>query len=198
MSVSAIGSYSSVSFAPAMPSVNPSQQAGLSSGQLPGVSQASSPFGNSGGSLSQNAVAALQITGLNVSGSGQSSATANGVSAQQAVNSFVLTLYQSVQAESLNGAGGSSSTSTNAGGYGGFQDNLQKLLQDVSNGVRNPATTKLMAAFKNLEQQLGGAPAAAPSQQAALHDFMQNLVNLQNNSQFSSSSGLGSLVNTRA
>ncbi|MEN3809279.1 hypothetical protein ABH309_02910 [Chromobacterium piscinae] len=145
---------------------------------------------------------ALLLSGINVSASsaaGESGpGTAGGASgetqagaAQQALHAFVHAVYQAVQAESFSSGDSGSSPSD---GYGAFQDNLQKLLQDVGNGVQSSATQNLASALRDLQHSLGGSAAASMSRQGSLHDFLQNLVTRQNSPL--NSSGLWALWST--
>ncbi|QEL56085.1 hypothetical protein [Chromobacterium paludis] len=210
MAISAVDSIHSFRFAPvSAPGVLAAQGA---ANQPPLVNAPQEKSKDSGGiDFSRNVVTALQLTGFNVSGAPRQSGYARvagilgfdalapspGSQVQTALNTFINQMYRAVQAESLDSSGYASEQDPSAGGSGDFQSNLQRLMQDVSNGVRNNATTRLNAAFKDLQQALGGSPAGAPSSQAALRTFMQNLMNLQS-SQLASLQSSGSLVDTRS
>ncbi|WP_046155676.1 hypothetical protein [Chromobacterium vaccinii] len=146
---------------------------------------------------------ALQLSGINVSASSAAGESGPGAvggasgEAQQALHAFVHTVYQAAQAESFSSGDSDGGLGSPSDGYGAFQDNLQKLLQDVGNGVQSSATQNRASAFRDLQHSLGGSAAASMSRQGSLHDFLQNLVTLQN-SPLNSSGALGSLVNTSA
>ncbi|MEN2425732.1 hypothetical protein [Chromobacterium vaccinii] len=207
MSISAISNpFSSIGYAPAInPLSPPLAQNGADASQTVG---ASSGGGQSAGGFGQSVMLALQMSGINVSASSAAGESGPGAvggasgetlagAAQQALHTFVHAVYQAVQAESFSSGDPGGGLGSPSDGYGAFQDNLQKLLQDVGNGVQSSATQNLASAFRDLQHSLGGSAAASMSRQGSLHDFLQNLVTLQN-SPLNSSGALGSLVNTSA
>ncbi|KUM04551.1 hypothetical protein AWB61_12275 [Chromobacterium sp. F49] len=168
------------------------------------------------GGFGQEVALALQQSGLNLAAAGnynnagertgdagpQNNAIgalsgSAGSNVQQALHTFVHAVYQAVQAEGLSSSTAGAGQGPASSGYGDFQSNLQKLLQDVSNGSQNGATTSLASAFKDLQQSLGSGNGTGGSQQASLHTFLQNLLTLQND-QALSAGGVGSLLNTSA
>ncbi|AUH50177.1 hypothetical protein CXB49_04755 [Chromobacterium sp. ATCC 53434] len=215
MSLGAVGSSLPVSYLPAA-------SAGALPRTEPGGANAAGAARNGrdngpGSGFGQEVVLALQQSGVNVigamTGAGSASGKAGdsdaggigavgapsaGGNVQQALHTFVHAVYQAVQSEGLSGGGtGNGQQGPAAGGYGDFQSNLQQLLQDVREGTQNNATSGLTAAFRSLQQALGGDTPTGASTQSSLHTFLQNLVTLQNGQQMNAG-GVGSLVDTSA